>query len=111
MARLRYYLQSVASGYASMGASILCTLVSVPLALSYLSEREFGLWALATQIGFYIALVDFGMTGALSRILVDYKDRRDSIEFSSVVRTSSERATCTRYKSRNTCWVAFFTSR
>ncbi len=88
MARLRHYIQSVISGYVALGANILYTLCSVPLALSYLSDAEFGLWALAAQIGFYLALVDFGMTGAMSRILIDYKDHRNSDGYGSVVRTA-----------------------
>jgi O-antigen/teichoic acid export membrane protein len=45
------------------------------------------LWALATQIGFYIALLDFGMTGAMARILIDYKDDRRSPQYMRVVHT------------------------
>jgi len=88
MARFRHYIQSVISGYVALGANILYTLCSVPLALAYLSDAEFGLWALAAQIGFYLALVDFGMTGATSRILIDYKDHRNASGYGTVVRTA-----------------------
>jgi O-antigen/teichoic acid export membrane protein len=86
MARFRRYAHSLASGYIFMVANILYTLCSVPLAVHFLSEAEFGLWALATQIGVYIALIDLGMASATSRIFVDYKDQPES--FSTVVRTA-----------------------
>lgn len=88
MSRLRYYVQSLISGYVVMGANILYTLCSVPLALHFLTPAEFGLWALATQVAFYLALLDFGMTGAVSRILVDYKDACRPGEYASFVWTS-----------------------
>jgi O-antigen/teichoic acid export membrane protein len=88
MSRLRYYVQSLVSGYVVIGANIVYTLCSVPLALQFLSRAEFGLWALATQIAFYLALLDFGMTGAVSRILVDYKDTGRAAEYASFVQTS-----------------------
>jgi hypothetical protein len=86
MARLRRYAQSLGSGYLLMAANILYTLCSVPLALRYLSEAEFGLWALATQIGGYIALADFGMASATVRIFVDYKD--EPKEFNRIAQTA-----------------------
>jgi O-antigen/teichoic acid export membrane protein len=75
------------SGYAAMGANTLYTLCSVPLALAYLSPAQFGLWALATQITTYLALIDFGITGATARILVDYKD--ESKGFSGILQAAT----------------------
>ena len=87
MSRVRHYTRSVASGYASFAANVAYSLASVPLALHYLSKAEFGLWALTTQIAGFIGLVDLGMAGAISRILIDYKDRRASGEYGSVIKT------------------------
>ncbi len=87
MSRVRHYTRSVASGYASFGANVAYSLLSVPLALHYLSKAEFGLWALTTQIAGFIGLVDLGMAGAISRILIDYKDKRASGEYGSVIKT------------------------
>ena len=50
MSRVRHYTRSLASGYAAFAANTVFSLVSVPLALHYLSKAEFGLWALTTQI-------------------------------------------------------------
>jgi len=86
MSRLNQFAQSLASGYVLMGANIAFSLASIPLALHHLTRPEFGLWALTAQLAGYIALIDFGISG-VSRILVDYKDRRDGREYGSVLLT------------------------
>lgn len=87
MSRVRHYTRSLASGYAAFAANIVFSLVSVPLALHYLSKAEFGLWALTTQIAGFIGLVDLGMAGAISRIIIDYKEDRASGDYGSVIKT------------------------
>jgi len=87
MSRFKRFTLSLVSGYAVLAAQTAFTLASVPLALGYLSTAEFGLWALAMQVSGYIALVDFGMSGAISRILVEYKDTPQTGEYGSVVAT------------------------
>jgi len=62
-------------GYALVGANILYTLLSIPLALRYLGKEEFGLWALAQQIAGYLMLIDFGLSVAVSRLLANHKDQ------------------------------------
>ncbi len=62
------------SGYGSIATNVVCTMFSVPLALHYLDKGHFGLWALATQISGYLALIDLGMSGAICRFLADHKD-------------------------------------
>jgi len=88
MSRFRRYAFSLASGYVFMVANAIFTLASVPLALGYLSTEEFGLWALTTQIGQYIALIDAGMAGSVSRILMDYKDNPAHPAYGSMIKTS-----------------------
>ena len=87
MSRFKRFTLSLLSGYAVLAAQTAFTLASVPLALRYLSTAEFGLWALTMQIAGYIALVDFGMSGALARILVEYKDAPHTGEYGSVILT------------------------
>ena len=87
MSRVRHYTRSLASGYAAFAANTVFSLVSVPLALHYLSKAEFGLWALTTQIAGFIGLVDLGMAGAISRIIIDYKEDRASGDYGSVIKT------------------------
>jgi hypothetical protein len=77
------------SGYVMLCANVVYTLASIPLALHYLSKEQFGLWALTTQLGGYMALVDFGMRGSISRILVDYKDKREGGEYGGLIQTGA----------------------
>ena len=88
MSRLKKFTRSLLSGYVLLGANIFYTLASVPLALHYLGKLEFGLWALVMQIGGYIALVDFGMGGSVSRFLIDHKDDRHNGAYGGVIKTS-----------------------
>jgi O-antigen/teichoic acid export membrane protein len=87
MSRLRRYVHSLTSGYLMLAVNILYTLGSVPLALSYLSKPEFGLWAMVSQLAFYLNLLDFGMAGAGTRILIDHKDDREGTNYGSVIQT------------------------
>lgn len=89
MTRSRYYMRALASGYVTLAANLMYTLASVPLALRYLSNEEFGLWALISQLAGYVALLDFGMGGAAMRILIDFKDRKESPEYGSTILTGS----------------------
>src|SRR3954453_16604650 len=87
MSRLRNTARSLASGYAAMASNIIYTLASVPLALHYLSKDEFGLWALVTQVVGYLLLLDMGITGSVSRFLIDHKDEKSSGAYGSVLKT------------------------
>jgi len=88
MSRLKKFARSLVSGYALVGANIVYTLLSIPLALNYLSMKEFGLWASIMQMAnFNMILIDLGMSGSLSRILIDHKDDRNSPAYGSVIQT------------------------
>jgi O-antigen/teichoic acid export membrane protein len=88
MSRLKYFVHGVLSGYVLLGTNILYTLASVPLALAYLAKVEFGLWAMTSQLTMFLGLIDLGMSGAVARILIDYKDRKQENEYGSLVRTA-----------------------
>ena len=87
MSRLKRFAFSLVSGYVVLAANIVFTLASVPLALHFLTKPAFGLWAFTSQIAAFIALIDFGMAGSISRILIDYKDDRSSGQYGSMVKT------------------------
>jgi O-antigen/teichoic acid export membrane protein len=87
MSRFKRFAHSLASGYVLLGVNILYTVVSVRLALSYLGKDEFGLWAVVTGLAGYVALIDFGMSGSVARILVDYKDESAGVNYGSVIQT------------------------
>jgi O-antigen/teichoic acid export membrane protein len=83
--RLRRFLHGVASSYVSQLAGVVYGLVSVPVALHYLEPREFGLWALLTQLVGYLLLIDLGVSSSLARLLIDYKDQPNSGEYGSLI--------------------------
>src|SRR5690349_2808205 len=87
MSRLHNAVRSLASGYAAMVSNALYTLASAPLALHYLSKPEFGLWSVVMQIGTYLALIDLGISGSVSRILIDHKDTKEDGLYGSVILT------------------------
>ncbi len=72
--RSKRFTHSLVTGYGAIAVNIVFSLVSIPLALNYLSKEEFGLWALAVQINGYLGLIDIGMTAAVGRYLADHKD-------------------------------------
>jgi len=84
VSRIRQFTLNTGMGYALIGANILYTVVSIPLALLYLGKQEFGLWALAAQISSYFMLLDLGVTSAISRFLADSKDNPAAPAYASV---------------------------
>ena len=89
MSRLKKFTRSLFAGYLLLGANIFYTLASVPLALHYLGKAEFGLWALVSQISGYIGLIDLGMAGSVSRILIDHKDDRRNGAYGGVIQAGA----------------------
>src|SRR6267378_8602412 len=88
MSRLKHYTRSLMSSYLLLGWNVAYSLLSVPLALKYLSRPQFGLWAVALQIGSYIALVDLGMSSSIARILIDHKDDRQNGNYGAAVKSA-----------------------
>ncbi|HSY73946.1 MAG TPA: hypothetical protein VK810_00620 [Dongiaceae bacterium] len=88
MARLKHFTNALATGYIQVGVQFFYTFASIPLALHYLSTQQFGLWLMATTIAGYLLLVDFGMTGSGTRILMDHKDDPASGAYGSVIKIS-----------------------
>src|SRR5437879_701771 len=89
MSRFKKLTHSLASGYLFLGATTFQALVSVRLALHYLSLKEFGLWNLVLQISGYLLLIDLGMSGSISRILIDHKDRPADRVYGAIIKTGA----------------------
>ena len=87
MSRLRQFVQGVGSSWLATFATVAYSLVSVPIALTYLSVKEFGLFVLVVQIASYFTLAEVGMSAATARFLVDYKDNPDDGNYGSVILT------------------------
>src|ERR1041385_4320536 len=90
MSRFRKYAHALATGYALLAANILFTLAQWPLAIRYLSKEEFGLWTAVASLSMNLQLlVDLGMSGSGSRILIDHKDDRDSGAYGTILKTGA----------------------
>lgn len=58
------------TGYAAMLSTLVVGVFSVPLALRFLTNEEFGLWSVVGQSLGYLLLLDFGVSWSASRMLV-----------------------------------------
>lgn len=65
------FLRALGSGYLLIAVTAAYALISIPLALHYLGQAQFGLWALAVQVTAYYALIDLGMTTSVCRHLIE----------------------------------------
>ena len=89
MSRLKRYAHSLASGYAAVIGNVVYSLLSVPIAIHYLTNEEFGLWLVAAQISAYLVLIDVGMSGSIARILIDHKDDLNGGTYGAVIKTGT----------------------
>ncbi len=88
MSRLRFFLHSIASSYVSLASNLVYSVASVPLALHFVTKQEFGLWALMFQIASYLIVIDFGMSPAVARLLIEEKDQPASGAYGSLIQTA-----------------------
>ncbi len=86
MSRSKKFTHAVASSYLFLGVNVICTLVSIPLMVHYLSKPEFGLWVVIQQIANYITLIDLGMGSSVARILIDHKDDRANGRYGAAIK-------------------------
>ena len=87
MSRLRLFLKGVTTSYVSLASTVVCSLISVPLALHYLTKEQFGLWAILTTIAGYLSLMDLGMSVSVGRLLIERKDHADGAMYGSLFQT------------------------
>ena len=88
MSRFKRFTHSLLSGYIQLAVNSAFTLVTVRMALHYLSKAEYGLWMPIATIAIYINLLDFGLSAAAARIFVDYKDHHQTEEYGAIIQTS-----------------------
>ncbi len=89
MSRTRRAVFSLASGYLAIICNAVCTFASVPLALHYLTPKEFSLWANVVQVVGCLTLIEMGITGAVGRFLIDHKDDASDGQYGAVIKTGS----------------------
>ncbi len=85
--RSKRFASGVVTSYGAILVNVFYTLFSVRMALHYLGKEQFGLWALALQISGYMALLELGMSSAISRFLADHKDDVNGGEYGSLLLT------------------------
>lgn len=88
MARLKNFFLNLSWGYFQIACNVFYSLASVPLILHYLPTWQLGLWATISQVATYLSLVDFGMTAAFARLLIDQKNSNSRQHYSSLISTS-----------------------
>lgn len=87
MTRLRQFSRGLGSSWLATAATIVYSLLSVPIALRFLSVEEFGLFVLLLQVAGYFTLIEIGMSAATARVLVDHKDDPNGSSYGSVILT------------------------
>ena len=75
--RKRLLARGVIFGYGALVTQIFYSIASIPLALSFLSKAEFGLWGLITTLTGYLALLELGMTNSFQRHLIECRDSKE----------------------------------
>lgn len=77
MTKKKLLIRGVVFSYGAIIAQIFYSFASIPLALSYLTKSEFGLWGLITTITGYLMLAELGVTNAVTRHLLECKGEAD----------------------------------
>jgi O-antigen/teichoic acid export membrane protein len=85
--RLRIFAGGVAAGYAALAANAIYSFASIPLALYYLNDEQFGLWSLVMTICGYLSLIEFGLNSAFARLLIDRNDNSSNHAYGSLIKT------------------------
>jgi O-antigen/teichoic acid export membrane protein len=89
MSRFKRVIHGAASSYGVLAALAVYSLASVPLALHFLTKKQFALWALMTAVANYLSLIDLGMSSSLARLLIDHKDEREKGTYGGLIRTGA----------------------
>jgi O-antigen/teichoic acid export membrane protein len=77
MTRMRRALTASVFAYLQYAAAIVVSIVLVPLVLSSVDVRAYGLWLTASDLLGYIGLLDLGVFGVLPWLIAESDGRRD----------------------------------
>jgi O-antigen/teichoic acid export membrane protein len=69
--RLRNTLLTGGASYIQLVTLMVTQLVSIPLALRFLSHEQFGLWSFTSQSLGYLLLLDLGVTNSVGRLMAE----------------------------------------
>lgn len=88
MLRSRRFVSAVGSGYASVLALSLFSLISISFAVRYLGREGFGVAATIIQITAFSQVLQLGVGPSVSRFIVDYRNGKDDPRLGSFVKTA-----------------------
>jgi len=88
MLRSRRFISAVGSGYASVIALSLFSLISIPIAVRYLGREGFGVAATIIQITAFSQVLQLGVGPSVARFIVDYQYVKDDKRLGSFVKTA-----------------------
>jgi len=86
--RYRRILLTTASSVATRVITALVGLVTIPLALSYLGEEKYGLWAIVTSLVAWTSLCDFGIINSLVNAVSEANGKDNREDAKSYVSTA-----------------------
>jgi O-antigen/teichoic acid export membrane protein len=72
--------RNTAASYLAFVAISLCGLVSVPIAVTYLSKSEMGMWSIVFTVVGYLLWLDFGIGNATGRKIAEAMEKGDRTE-------------------------------
>lgn len=81
-------LKNTVFGWIMTALSILIGIISVPIFANLFSQKEYGIWIIATQCFGYFALFDLGIRNSLSRFVASFKATHQKNEMSSYLSSS-----------------------
>ncbi len=85
----RYVLavRGAVATYARFGVGMVATLVITPIAISYLGQEGYGLWAAFGGILGYVGLLGFGVPAAAPKFVAHYQALKDHKNLNSLIST------------------------
>lgn len=72
--------RNAAASYLAFVSTSLCGLISIPIAVTYLSKAEMGLWTIVFIVVGYLLWLDFGIGNATGRKIADAMAKQDQTE-------------------------------
>lgn len=72
--------RNAAASYLAFVSTSLCGLVSIPVAVAYLTKAEMGLWTIVFILVGYVLWLDFGIGNATGRIIAAAMAKQDQTE-------------------------------
>jgi O-antigen/teichoic acid export membrane protein len=88
MSRTKRTLLAVLSRYVGMVVSAIISFVVVPITLKYVSKADYGLWVAMGEVLGYLAVLDFGVGAAVTRLAARLREDRETTQLSRLLSTA-----------------------